>query len=81
MAKYIFNEYAHDTYESSETAWRLCEEFDWPEEVAETYAHDHKPMYEVKGEFEYDSDTGELTVIAAIINGVRLVPEQKEPAE
>jgi hypothetical protein len=31
-------------------------------------------MYEVKGEFEYDTETDELKVIAAVINGVRLTP-------
>jgi hypothetical protein len=75
MPKLAFNDYANDNYADSETVERLVDEFEWDKAVAEEYVEHHKPMYEVKGEFEYDSDTGELIVVAAIINGVRLVPE------
>lgn len=72
--KYQFNDYAHDNYSRSETVEMLTTDYDWPEVVAEQYAEDHKPMYEVEAKFEYDSDTGELTVLSAVINGVKLVP-------
>lgn len=70
-----FKDYAHDGYSRSETVGMLTESYRWSTEIAEQYVSEHKPMYEVEGEFEYDPETDKLTVLAATINGVRLVPE------
>ncbi len=72
--KRTFTDYAHDSYEDEETVERLMEEFEWPEAVAREYVKRHKPMYEVKGMFEYDDETHELRVLGATIEGVTLKP-------
>jgi hypothetical protein len=71
--KYQFSNYAHDNYTSGETVEMLMGH-GWSEAHAAKYVEGHSPMYEVKGEFEYDTETDELKVIAAVINGVRLTP-------
>lgn len=70
-----FVRYAHDNYNSAETVDFLVSQYDWDEEVAWAYTKDFSPMYEVEGEFEYDVDTGDLSVLGATINGVHLIPE------
>jgi hypothetical protein len=76
MAKLRFKDYAHDSYEDSETVEHLTETYAWDKATAKQYAENHKPMYEVEGEFEYDTETGELRVLSAVVGGVRLVPDE-----
>lgn len=73
-----FTDYAHDSYERAETVERLTEKFGWPRSVAEAYAAVHQPMGEVEGTFDYDPETGSLTVVEAVIEGVRLVPARED---
>ena len=74
--KYNFSNYAHDNYESSETIEMLVEQ-GWTQGHAEQYIASYSPMYEVKADFEYDTETDTLKVLAAYVEGVKLVPEKQ----
>lgn len=71
--KYRYRDYAHDTYERSEMEDRL-RELGWPEEVAAKFVANHKPLYEVGAEIEYDSDTNRFTVLRVMIDSKEFVP-------
>jgi hypothetical protein len=75
MTKLKFTDYAHDSYEDSETIERLTEEFDWSEEDAQAYVSLHRPLYEVEATLEYDTETQELRVLEAVIDNVTLRPD------
>lgn len=72
--KHKFSNYAHDGDEDSETFEMLVEDYEWDTKDAEKFVRHHRPMYEVKADFEYDTETDKLMVLAAYIEGVKLVP-------
>jgi len=74
MSSYRFKDYAHESPENEEQMEFLVEDEGWPEEVAEKYIASHNPMYEVEVSFEYDSDTDELRVLEAVVDGTILRP-------
>lgn len=79
---YPFKSYANDTYSRSETVWYLSDDQKaMPKDVAEKFAQNHLPMYEVKGNFEYDADADTVKTISLELNGVTFVPEEGRHGE
>lgn len=71
---YKCKEYAHSNYERSETVELRMSKDGWPEDVATKYA-EHRPLYEIEVEFEYDSESDTLIVVEAAIEGTKIVPK------
>lgn len=73
MTKLRFKEYAHSDPERDEVVEFRMDD-GWDEAEAEQYADSHNPMYEVEVSFEYDTETDELRVLEAVVEGVTLRP-------
>jgi hypothetical protein len=72
--KYRFPDWAGSYPEPDEVIEHLMDH-GVPEEDAQEYERSHNPLYSVRVEFEYDSETKELKVLEAHIDGTRLIPE------
>lgn len=73
MAKLRFHDYAHEVQE--EQVEYLTDDCGWDKKDAEQYSRSHNPLYEVEFEFEYDTETNELVVLSATVEGTRLIPD------
>jgi hypothetical protein len=69
-----FRAYAHDTYERGETVEWLMSSVSMPKHIAEAYAKDNAPLYEVGADVEFDDETGACRITKLTANGQTFVP-------